>query len=333
MSGYHDLATPFWQTELDLARLGDPAGIEIRVYPGGHMTYLDDGSRRRLRDDVAALLAPAARLAASAAAGARSRGGAAAMPPHAGSPPLGGAGTAPDPASVRTSLCPPGGDPWLTAGAAAQRARRRRLARRRAAGAGRAEDRRAAGGLPSGRRARRGWRARNLEVGRVLVAARTHRHQDAALADAVVVLLDALFRDAPADQRADDAAGRRTGTGAGDRRGERAGDDEAETRQRDRRADRGDRRGDRAQAAADRAANAGAFGRLRAELGLAAVGGAEVALARLVGHHEVDVLARVAAVGDRLVGALGAVAVAEQSGEDAACWSCSCFPSGFSIAE
>jgi hypothetical protein len=122
---------------------------------------------------------------------------------------------------------------------------------------------------------------RVLQVGRVFVAARAHRHQDAAFADALVVLLDALFRYAPADQRADDAAGGRAGTRAGDRRRERTGDDQAETRQGDRRADRGDRRGDGAEAAADRAADAGALGCLGAELGLPAVGGGtgEVALA------------------------------------------------------
>jgi len=56
ISGYHDLATPFRQTELDLARIVS-AQVQTRVYPGGHMTYLDDGSRRRIRDDVAAWLA------------------------------------------------------------------------------------------------------------------------------------------------------------------------------------------------------------------------------------------------------------------------------------
>ena len=140
----------------------------------------------------------------------------------------------------------------------------------------------------------------SLEVVRVLVRARRHAHQDAAVLDAFLVVLDALFRDAPADQRADDAAGRRTGAGAGDRGGKRAGDDEAEARQRDGRADGGDRRGDRAEAAADRAADAGAFGRLRAELGLAAVGGREVALAGVVAHDDVDVVVAIAAVGDRL---------------------------------
>jgi len=63
-------------------------------------------------------------------------------------------------------------------------------------------------------------------------------------------------------------------------------------------------------------ADAGAFGGLGTELGLAAVGAAaEVALARLVGHDDVDVVARVAAVGDRLVSALGAVAIAEKPGQ------------------
>ena len=65
ISGYHDLATPFRQTELDLARIVHSAQIETRVYPGGHMTYLDDGSRRRIKDDVAAWLVAPAMAAAS----------------------------------------------------------------------------------------------------------------------------------------------------------------------------------------------------------------------------------------------------------------------------
>lgn len=46
MSGMHDLATPFYQTELDLARLGNYPNITIRNYSGGHMSYLDDTARR-----------------------------------------------------------------------------------------------------------------------------------------------------------------------------------------------------------------------------------------------------------------------------------------------
>jgi carboxypeptidase C (cathepsin A) len=56
LAGYHDLATPFRQTELDVARLGVQPGLGLHVYPGGHMTYLDDASRARIKADVAALV-------------------------------------------------------------------------------------------------------------------------------------------------------------------------------------------------------------------------------------------------------------------------------------
>jgi carboxypeptidase C (cathepsin A) len=63
VNGYHDLATPYFLTALDLARLGASARVQFRTYEGGHMTYLDDGSRARQRVDVrslfrAPLLAP-----------------------------------------------------------------------------------------------------------------------------------------------------------------------------------------------------------------------------------------------------------------------------------
>jgi carboxypeptidase C (cathepsin A) len=53
-SGYHDLATPFHQTEKDLARLGTNPNVVVRNYPGGHMTYLDDATRVRQLNDLAA---------------------------------------------------------------------------------------------------------------------------------------------------------------------------------------------------------------------------------------------------------------------------------------
>jgi len=56
LAGYHDLATPFLQTELDLDRLGPQTNVFRRVYVGGHMAYLDDGTRPRLRDDVRAFV-------------------------------------------------------------------------------------------------------------------------------------------------------------------------------------------------------------------------------------------------------------------------------------
>ena len=56
MSGYYDLATPFYQTELDLARLGSNPNIQIKNYASGHMSYLDDTARRAQRDDLVTLL-------------------------------------------------------------------------------------------------------------------------------------------------------------------------------------------------------------------------------------------------------------------------------------
>lgn len=53
-SGYHDLATPFYQTELDMARLGGNPNIQIRNYSSGHMIYLDDAARRAQKTDLAA---------------------------------------------------------------------------------------------------------------------------------------------------------------------------------------------------------------------------------------------------------------------------------------
>ena len=81
LAGYHDLATPFRQTELDTARLGAQPGLSLRIYPGGHMTYLDDGSRPRIRADVAAMIAAPAPALATAQAAPPSRASISASPP------------------------------------------------------------------------------------------------------------------------------------------------------------------------------------------------------------------------------------------------------------
>ena len=52
VNGYHDLATPFHQTELDLARLGANPLIVLKYYASGHMTYLDDTARRTQQMDL-----------------------------------------------------------------------------------------------------------------------------------------------------------------------------------------------------------------------------------------------------------------------------------------
>jgi carboxypeptidase C (cathepsin A) len=54
LNGYHDVVTPFFQTENDLARLGANANVATRFYFGGHMTYLDDASQTQEKADLAA---------------------------------------------------------------------------------------------------------------------------------------------------------------------------------------------------------------------------------------------------------------------------------------
>ncbi len=56
LNGYHDLATPFYQTELDLARLGTQSNLSIKHYQGGHMVYLDDTSRPLEKADLVAFI-------------------------------------------------------------------------------------------------------------------------------------------------------------------------------------------------------------------------------------------------------------------------------------
>lgn len=53
LNGYHDLLTPFYQTEHDLARLGAQPNIATRFYAGGHMTYLDNVSLAAQKADLA----------------------------------------------------------------------------------------------------------------------------------------------------------------------------------------------------------------------------------------------------------------------------------------
>ncbi len=67
VSGYHDLATPFHVTELDLARMGTQPRLQIRNYPGGHMSYLDDATRVRQKADLAAFYRGTLAAAAAAA--------------------------------------------------------------------------------------------------------------------------------------------------------------------------------------------------------------------------------------------------------------------------
>ena len=57
--GLTDVQTPYFATALELAQIpdfGPPGRLALKVYPGGHMVYADDASRRALRDDARRLI-------------------------------------------------------------------------------------------------------------------------------------------------------------------------------------------------------------------------------------------------------------------------------------
>jgi carboxypeptidase C (cathepsin A) len=116
LAGYHDLATPFHQTELDLARLGAQTRRTTHVYPGGHMIYLDDGSRPRMKADIVAFLAaaPSGSAAPGPAGSASSRAASLAPHPTPASAPTARAPTLPATHADRGALAQ-GGDPALPA--------------------------------------------------------------------------------------------------------------------------------------------------------------------------------------------------------------------------
>ncbi|WP_042301318.1 S10 family serine carboxypeptidase-like protein [Paraburkholderia kururiensis] len=55
-NGYHDLATPFFNTEKQLARLQTVPGmnpnLQVNFFQGGHMIYLDDVARPQMKTDL-----------------------------------------------------------------------------------------------------------------------------------------------------------------------------------------------------------------------------------------------------------------------------------------
>jgi carboxypeptidase C (cathepsin A) len=59
VGGWHDLITPFHQTELDLGRLPAGSPVTNAFQSGGHMTYLDDLSRPLMKADLVAFYASA----------------------------------------------------------------------------------------------------------------------------------------------------------------------------------------------------------------------------------------------------------------------------------
>jgi len=103
LNGYHDLATPFYQTEQDLARLNLPGRVLVRNYAGGHMTYLDDAARVASKADLAAFYRGT--LAVAQAAGKAPTVRTQAATPFAAAGPV----TPPSPDALQTPLR----DPWV----------------------------------------------------------------------------------------------------------------------------------------------------------------------------------------------------------------------------
>jgi carboxypeptidase C (cathepsin A) len=57
--GLTDVQAPYFATALELGQIPDygaPGRLTLRVYPGGHMVYANDDSRRALRDDARRLI-------------------------------------------------------------------------------------------------------------------------------------------------------------------------------------------------------------------------------------------------------------------------------------
>jgi carboxypeptidase C (cathepsin A) len=61
LNGYFDLATPFFATEYMMSHLGLEKSlqshIEMKYYPAGHMMYVDEGSLKSMKTDLADFVA------------------------------------------------------------------------------------------------------------------------------------------------------------------------------------------------------------------------------------------------------------------------------------
>lgn len=52
MHGYHDLNCPYFQTEMELGRMGNVPNLRVRLFEGGHMTYLTESSRAPMKAEL-----------------------------------------------------------------------------------------------------------------------------------------------------------------------------------------------------------------------------------------------------------------------------------------
>ncbi len=112
VSGYHDLVTPFHVTETDVARLNSVARVQVHNYNGGHMSYLDDGTRPVQKADLVAWYAQRLAARASAASEAPTARALAATPQQAALR-VGELPRQPQPPIPQAALQVPMRDPWV----------------------------------------------------------------------------------------------------------------------------------------------------------------------------------------------------------------------------
>ncbi|GAB4120182.1 MAG: lipoprotein [Rubrivivax sp.] len=105
VNGLHDLATPFHVTEDDLARLASDR-VQVRNYPGGHMSFLDDTTRPRQKADLVTFIAEAVAVRPA-------RKGPLAAPVRARPLRVGVPAAAIGPAPPEPALQAPLRDPWV----------------------------------------------------------------------------------------------------------------------------------------------------------------------------------------------------------------------------
>ena len=151
----------------------------------------------------------------------------------------------------------------------------------------------------------------------ILIGAGFDHHQNSTILDACFVEADALLRDAPVAERSNEPGCDARGSGARQRGGNRAGHDKAKGGQRQSGAHSGE---DRDQDFDPTTRRASKLTALRIPLrqlrrGPAAI--MEESFARFLGHDDVHIARLIAALDAGLVGALSALAVAEQTRDPA----------------
>src|SRR5882757_5248700 len=157
------------------------------------------------------------------------------------------------------------------------------------------------------------------QVARILIGARLHSQQNAALANALFVFLDAPFGNAPFRKRPHQCARKADSSSSGRGYSNGSGSKNAQYGNEQESADSDKRRGNRADRSTGRPTQVvGKFSvscsilcRIAAQIGFGVVPGGEVSVARLLGHEHVDVGVLIAQPSCRSISTLGTFLICE----------------------